>query len=152
MSPRPAVFFATSLVLALPGAAVAQDGPPDGPPHTVRGSAVLTRGPLQVDTIPILCRDAEDPTLGFVTDVADAEWSPDLELSLWPAAGDGESLSLRFDDGAATYDRTFPRGTPMTGSFMAGVNIVSWDPGPGVDLYFSADCSHRLARGGASRE
>jgi hypothetical protein len=142
------VVFTTLLVLGLPCPAVSQEGPPDGPPPTSEGTAVLTRGPLQVDTVPILCHDADRPDLGFVTDAGDDEWAPEIELSLWPTPNAADSLSMRFDDGDSIYDRTFPLGTPMTGAFVASVNIVSWDPGPGVDLYFSADCSGRLERGG----
>ena len=146
MSSRVVAAAAALMVFGLPGSARSQDGPPEGPPPTLEGTAVLTRGPLQVDTIPVLCHDAERPDLGFVTDSNDAEWVPEIALSLWRTPNASDSVSIRFVDGGSTYDRTFPLGPPMTGSFLASVNLVSWDPGPGVDLYFSVDCSERLER------
>jgi hypothetical protein len=148
MSYRPPAVLAAVMVLFFSGPAASQDGPPEGLAPTIAGSAVLTRGPLQVDTIPILCHDANRPELGFITDVGDIDWAPEIELSLWPTPGTSDHLSIRFDDGEDTYDRTFPLGTPTTGIFSASVNIVSWDPGPGVDLYLGANCSRRLKRGG----
>ena len=143
MSPRVPVFLVI-LVLLVPSRAEAQDGPPP----TIRGTAVLTRGPRQVDTIPVLCHDAADPSTGFITDIGDTEWAPEVDLSLWLTPGSPGSVSVRIDDGEATYDRSFPVGPPMQGGFAASVNIVSWDPGPGVDYYFAVDCSKRLERGG----
>ena len=139
---RPPVVLAVAALLAAgPSSLVAQD-----PAPTIPGSAVLSRGPLQVDTIPILCRDTERPDLGFVTEVGDPEWTPAVDLRMEPVAGD--SLRVVFDDGSETYDRTIPLGTPTTGMFYASVNLVPWDTGRGVDMTFAASCTERLARGG----
>jgi hypothetical protein len=147
MTRRTVPALAALLLLVLPAGAASQAGPPEGPAPTVPGTAVLHRGPLQIDTIPILCQDREHPELGFVTEVDNAEWTPEVTLTLWPTPGAADSVSIRFDDGVSTYDRTFT-SYPSNGMYLAGVNIVSWDPGPGVDLQFGADCSERLTREG----
>lgn len=137
---RPVAGCATLVaLLILPPFTVAAQAP-----YTVPGLAVLTRGALQVDTIPILCRDGELPQVGFVTDGADPEWAPELDLSLEPLPGD--SLRVVFDDGRDLYNRILPPGTPMAGSFLASVNLVPWDTGRGVDMTFVASCRERPAR------
>ncbi len=148
--PRTLVTTASTLttLLSLPGGVGAQTGPPGGPPPTIPGTAVLYRSPVQVDTIPILCYDAERPEVGFETESTDPEWTPTVALTLWPTPGTADSLSIRFDDGTSVVDRTVPRGTPQTGMLSLGVNVVPWDTGRGVDLQIGANCTERLTREG----
>jgi len=128
--------------LGLPTVVEAQQPAPPSAPGTV----VVGRGPLDVDTIPILCVDAARPDRGFVTETGDPEWAPTLDFSLRPTTAKGDSFRVRFADGSATYDRTIPRGTYTEGPLLGSVNLVPWDSGRGVDLYFTARCDERLHR------
>ncbi|MGE0556344.1 MAG: hypothetical protein AB7R55_23190, partial [Gemmatimonadales bacterium] len=109
-------------------------------------TAVVTRGARDVDTIPILSVDARRPDGGLITETGNSEWAPALDLSLRPTAAKADSFRVRFADGAATYDRTISRGTYTEGPLVASVNLVPWDSGRGVDLFFSVRCDERLHR------
>lgn len=141
---RPLILVAATLFTATP--AIGQATPPPGPPPTIPGTAVVTQGPLTVDTIPILCHNAEQPDQGFMTESSNAEWAPEVDLTLWPTPGASDSLTITFKGADADYDATFTRGTHASGPLLAGVNLVPWDTGRGFDLYFMADCSERLVR------
>lgn len=142
------VAIAAAVAIHTPSSAAAQAGPPGGPPPTVPGTAVLYSGPLTVDTLPILCHDAERPEVGFLTETDHPEWMPEVALHLWPTPGAADSISVRYIADGDPVDRTFHVGTPQTGTFTAVVNVVPWDTGRGVDVSFTADCSRRLERGG----
>lgn len=120
-----------------------------GPPPTVPGTAVLYRGPVQADTLPILCAVAGQPRAGFVTEMGSAEWAPSLDLRVFRFAGvpATDSLGMTFEDGGTVYERSLQMADSGEGPLTVAVNLIPWDQGRGVDLYFTADCSTRLPRG-----
>ncbi|MEZ4425775.1 MAG: hypothetical protein R3E98_20440 [Gemmatimonadota bacterium] len=117
-------------------------------PPSAPGTAVLYTGPLDADTLPILCVDGARARSGFVTERTSAEWTPTVDLRVAPVAGSADSLFIAYDDGSTVYERTVLYAGSATSRLTASINLVPWDDGRGVDLYFSADCSVRLDRGG----
>lgn len=58
--------------------------PPDTPPPSIPFTAALCRGPLQGNTMTILCHDVQRPEVGFVTESDDGVWTPEIAVITSP--------------------------------------------------------------------
>jgi hypothetical protein len=141
-----AAIWITAAPLVPGHAARAQPTATGGPTPTERGTAVLHRGPVGADTLPILCRDAERPEAGFVTETGDPEWTPRVALSLSPTVGAERQITVLLSQDGRDYEASFPYAESREGYYTVGIWVDPTDGSAGKDIYFTATCRERLAR------
>jgi hypothetical protein len=140
---RPSALALVALLAATSGLRAQPTG---GTDPTIPGTAVVHVTPIAADTLPIVCRDRDRPELGFVTEAADAEWTPRLTLALSRpnAAPDQATVTLELD--GTRYSATFPSGESGEGYYTALAEVTSGDGSPPRMISFTATRLEHLER------